>query len=100
MNKNDAYNYAKNVAEEINSGISADEFLDSALDVEISTDLRHQYRGATIAITIGSPYCRLDTRSKLVLCNWGTQHGEYPVSDEFCDAIEDYLSDLFQEVRG
>lgn len=97
---NRSFEYAKAVAEEIDNEFRynhsyTDEFIDGALDIEIHSNLHRAYHGAVIDITVGGPYCRLDTRSKLVICDWGTEHGEFPVDDRFCSQLDDILEDLW-----
>lgn len=72
-----------------------DELLDDVLDAEVVTDLRGDYRGARVALTLGGPAIWLDTRRGTLMGSWGTESAEWGVSDR----VRDFYHEAVQGLR-
>ena len=76
------------------------EYFEDVLDVEIISDLRGEYRGAKIWLTLGGPNICLDTRESCVKGYWWSDRAECHVQKFAVDAVDEYYSELWEMTRG
>jgi hypothetical protein len=78
---------------------SAGDWIADALDLEYVIGSNMAFKHARVFVTVGGPTAWVDTESKTLECRWGDKASE-PLPYAFCEAIEDYLEDIFNMSRG
>ena len=75
------------------------EWLEDALDIEVTHSLNGSYLGCRVCICCGGPNIFIDTRKEVVDVYWGFHHADWCISRDFCNEldciIEDYARDSF-----
>lgn len=72
------------------------DYLSEVLDVEITTNLRHEYLGATICVTLGGPNIYINTRYNKIEGYWGGEQVEIPIDNDLSGYIYDYYEEAFE----
>lgn len=75
--------------------LSVYDYMADVLDYEITIDSRLEYESAKIWVTLGGPNVWIDTAEKAVKLAWGTGRAEYALDWDTCDAIDEYMQDLY-----
>lgn len=103
--KNDAFEYAKRIADELKNlyynepdednedeAETLADYLADALDVEYTLNSCRECIGVRVYVTLGGPTCWIDTRWNTVECVWG---GEDRATVYIDSDISDYINELF-----
>lgn len=86
-NVNDALQYARIIADEIEN--DTDEFLTNILEIRRTTTVDFETISVQLYRTIGGPTCYLDTATSTIECYWGTDNASVCVSRDISQSIED-----------
>lgn len=89
---------AESIEEAVRNG-KVDEYFEDALDVEITTDLYGEYRGARIALALGGPGVYLNTRSGFIEGYWGREYNECCIRSFAVNAVDDYFASQWDSCR-
>lgn len=88
----------KSIAEELeekyNEG-TLSEYLDDVLDIEVYSNLKHEYLGARILVSFGGPNIWINTRYGLVEGYWGGDHFDYRIEPSVSDELNDCIESLW-----
>ena len=97
---NECREYAKHVAEEIESyyneggeEISMYDYVADALDYEVILTSQKTVKAVRLYVTLGGPTCWIDTEEHAVICHWGTDRAEYAIDWDLCDELEEIVSE-------
>lgn len=71
------------------------EYFSDALDFEYTVGANKQYRSVSIMIACGGPNIYINTGRGAVILNWWTEHAEYMLLPETCEAIDDLFEELY-----
>lgn len=74
--------------------------LADALDVEYTISARGEFRGARYAIAIGGPDIYVDTVRRRVELRWWSEYGDWPLSPEAVDAIDEIAEEDISAIFG
>lgn len=80
--------------------ITLSDYFEDVLDVEIICNLRGDYRGARVALTLGGPNIYFNTRKGCVECYWFSDYAEWHVRSFATDAVDEYFKELWEMSRG
>lgn len=70
------------------------DWLDNALDVEVTFSLQGSYLGATIYVTAGGPTIWLDTREGAFCGKWGLEEAQYGVDSDAVAEVDAAIEEL------
>lgn len=100
-NKNNAAEYAKNVADGIRENTPEDifEYLEDVLDIEYTVNSSGEYLGARVAITLGGPNAWIDTRAGEIVVYWGSDTAREWLPGSFIDRLNDTLAEYFEMTK-
>ena len=103
---NECREYAKHVAEEIESyyneggeEISMYDYVADALDYEAILTSQKTVKSVRIYVTLGGPTCWIDTEEHAVVCHWGTDRAEYAIDWDLCDELEEIIAEYMELER-
>lgn len=71
------------------------DYFEDALDIEYTVGSDKQYRSVRIMVCCGGPNVYVDTGRGAVILNWWTEHAEYMLLNETCEAIDDVFEELY-----
>ena len=101
--KNECREYAKHVAEEIESyyndggeEISMYDYVADALDYEVILTSQKTVKAVRLYVTLGGPTCWIDTEEHAVICHWGADQAEYPIDWDLCDELEEIVAECME----
>lgn len=108
---NECWEYAKGVAEDAETyyngemkdedgeELSLYDYFADALDFEVILSSLKSVKAVRLIVTLGGPTCYIDTKSRAVVCAWGTERAEYPVDGGLCDELEEIVANLWEVER-
>lgn len=76
------------------------DYLDDALDIEVTHSLNGTYCGANVTLACGGPSIYLNTRYGRVEGYWGTDEVFVPISDAANSEADEYIEELAGCVFG
>ena len=105
--KNECREYAKHVAEEIESyyngttnedreEVSLYDYVADALDYEVVLTSQKTVKAVRLYVTFGGPTCWIDTEEHAVICYWGTSQAEYSIDWDLCDELEEIIAEYME----
>jgi hypothetical protein len=111
--KKECKEYAQNVAEEIEAiynstteeenddgeKMSLYDYVANALDFSAIVSSQKTVDFVRLYITLGGPTCYVDTELHAVVCAWGGDREEYPLSWDACDELEDIIAEYMEIER-
>ncbi len=75
------------------------DYFADALDVEYTIDIRGEYLGCRVYVTLGGPNVWVDTRRGEVGGAWGTDRESVWLPSEICDEIDSIFCDAYECMR-
>ena len=97
---NECREYAKHIAEEIESyyneggeEISMYDYVADALDYEVILTSQKTVKAVRLYVTLGGPTCWIDTEEHAVICHWGVDRAEYAISWDLCNELEEIVAE-------
>lgn len=69
------------------------EYICSVLDIEVYSNLKKEYNGAKIAITLGGPNIYINTRYEIIEGFWGGSNISYPLPGEVINEIDNTIDE-------
>lgn len=92
--QDDGEPFGVNEYDDIAEPLSAFDYLEDALDIEIRTDLKGEYRSAKILIAYGGPNAWIDTATQQLIVAWWSapEYRELPL--RFCEALDEAIMEL------
>lgn len=72
------------------------DFINDALDVEVTRGLSGDYRGAKLYMTVGGPTIWVDTRTGFVEGRWATDSCSKWVDSDAIDELNDAIEELIE----
>ena len=72
-----------------------DYFFADVYDIEYRIGSDREYRSVCVMVACGGPNIYVDTGRKVVSLHWWTEHAEYPLSYDACDAINELFEELY-----
>ena len=103
---NECWEYAKHIAEEIESyyneggeEISMYDYVADALDYEVILTSQKTVKSVRIYVTLGGPTCWIDTEKHAVICHWGADRAEYAINWDLCDELEEIIAEYMEMDR-
>lgn len=108
--KNECREYAKHVAEEIESyyhgatnedgeEVSLYDYVADALDFEVILTSQKTVKSVRLYVTLGGPTCWIDTEEHAAICHWGTETAEYAIDWSLCDDLEEIIAEYMELER-
>lgn len=105
--KNECREYAKRVAEEIetyyNGTINEDgeevslyDYVADALDFEVVLTSQKTVKAVRLYVTLGGPTCWIDTEEHAVICYWGTDQAECSIDWDLCNELEEIIAEYME----
>ena len=76
--------------------LSMFDYLENALDFEFTVNSEKQYKHGRVMLAYGGPTIYADTGARAVTLYWWNERGEYPLSADASDALDEYLQELFE----
>nr|DAH16982.1 MAG TPA: hypothetical protein [Caudoviricetes sp.] len=105
---NECREYAKRIAEEAEAyyngtaknadgeAASLYDYFAEALDYEVILTSARTLRAVRLYVTLGGPTCWIDTGTHTVVCCWGGDQMEHPISWDLCDEIEEIVAECME----
>ena len=101
---NECREYAKNVAEEIESyyngtanedgeEVGLYDYFADALDYEVILTSQKTVKSVRLYVTLGGPTCWVDTEEHAVICHWGAGQAEYAIDWYLCNELEEMVAE-------
>lgn len=111
--KKECREYAQSVAEEIEAiynGTTEEEiddgekmslydYVTGALDFSAIVSSRKAVDYIRLYVALGGPTCYVDTELHAVVCAWGGDREEYPLSWDACTELEDIIAEYMDMER-
>ena len=71
------------------------DYFENALDVDYITNSKKEYKACRIMIAFGGPNIYVNTWEKQVELHWWTDHASFYLSNDTCDAIDEWAEEYF-----
>lgn len=105
--KNDCMEYAKAIAEELESVYAGEseecedlyDYVAQSLDIEYRINRNGSLKGAYIYVTLGGPNAWIDTLAETVEVRWGLDEGSWTFSKEVAAELDGIAEEIFECIR-
>ena len=75
--------------------VSFCDYFEDALDIDYITNSRKEYKACRIMVAFGGPNIYVNTWERKVELYWWTECESYSLSNDVCDAIDEWAEDYF-----
>lgn len=104
---NECREYAKRIMEEAEAyyngttnedgeEVSLYDYVADALDYEVILTSQKTLKAVRLYVTLGGPTCWIDTEKHTVVCHWGADQMEHPISWDLCDELEEIIAECME----
>lgn len=85
----------KTFEEHLLESFSLYDYFSDVYDIEYSIGGDKEYRSVRLMVACGGPNIYIDTGRKVVSLHWWTEHEEYPLSYDACNAIDEIFEEVY-----